>query len=272
MNQLKAIYIIWYRDILRFWRNRIRLVSSLAMPFLWLVMFGSGIKGSISFGAGSFSGADFDYVQFLFPGVIGMTILFTSIFSAISIVTDREFGFMKEILVAPVSRTAVALGKIFGGSTIALFQGMLMMVLAPLVGVKLSVGLVLGLLPVMLLMAFSLNCLGILVASRIKSTEAFQMVMQFIMMPMFFLSGSLFPLKNLPGWMSFLSKINPASYGIDSLRQVAFKYLEVPEQISQFFKIELFGETVSLLNSLLIVTAFGLVMLVLAIFFFRRSN
>ncbi|MFH1598422.1 MAG: ABC transporter permease [Patescibacteria group bacterium] len=272
MKHLKAIYIIWYRDILRYWRNRARIITSLAMPFLWLVMFGSGIKGSLSFGAGGLDGANFDYVQFLFPGVLGMTILFTSIFAAISIVTDREFGFMKEILVAPVSRTAVALGKILGGSTIAMVQASLMMVLAPLVGVQLSWGLVLGLLPVMFLVAFSLNSLGILVASRLKSTEAFSMVMQFIMMPMFFLSGALFPLNNLPGWMTFLSKINPASYGIDSLRQVAFRYLEVPETIADYFKMELFGNKLSLGYDLLLVGAFGLVMLLAAVLAFRRSQ
>jgi len=272
MEHLKAIYIIWYRDILRFGRNKARIISSLAMPFLWLVMFGSGIKGSLSFGAGGFSGADFDYIQFLFPGVIGMTVLFTSIFSAISIVTDREFGFMKEILVAPVSRTAVALGKILGGTTIAVVQAILIMVFAPLVGVSLSWGLVLGLLPVMFLVAFSLNSLGILVASRLKSTEAFQMVMQFIMMPMFFLSGALFPLQNLPTWMSFLSKINPASYGIDSMRQVAFRFLDVPEIVADFFRIELFGNKLNLQLDLLIIAGFGLVMLVAAVLAFRKSE
>lgn len=248
------------------------MISSLAMPFLWLVMFGSGIKGSISFGTGSFSGADFDYVHFLFPGVIGMTVLFTSIFAAISIVTDREFGFLKEILVAPVSRTSVALGKILGGTTIAMIQAFLMMILAPLVGVKLSVGLFLGLLPIMFLVAFSLNSLGILVASRLKSTEAFQMVMQFIMMPMFFLSGALFPLTNLPAWMSFLSKINPASYGIDSLRQVAFKFLNVPAPIANYFRIELFGQPIGLTADILIVAGFGIVMLLAAVIAFRRSD
>jgi len=128
------------------------------------------------------------------------------------------------------------------------------------------------LLPVMFLVAFSLNSLGILVASRLKSTEAFQMVMQFIMMPMFFLSGALFPLTNLPAWMSFLSKINPASYGIDSLRQVAFRFLEVPTMIENYFRIELFGQKISLAFDILLVAGFGLVMLVLAVWAFRRSE
>lgn len=272
MEFLRSIYIIWYRDLLRYWRNRVRLLSSVAMPFLWLVIFGSGMKGSLGFAGPSAMGIDFDYLTFLFPGVVGMTTLFTSVFSAISIVTDREFGFLKEILVAPISRTAIAIGKILSGATIAVIQGLIIIALAPIVGIKLSIGLVLALIPAIFLVAFALTSLGMLLASRIKSTEGFPMVMNFIMMPMFFLSGAMFPLINLPGWMSFIAKINPASYSIDMFRQIAFKFMEVPEMVANFFRIELFDNPVTLFWDIIIVAGFALIMVILGTLAFRRSE
>jgi ABC-2 type transport system permease protein len=137
MASLRAIYIIWYRDVLRYWRDRWRLVASLAQPLLFLVVFGSGLSSSLggAFGRGS----GLSYIQFIYPGIIGMSILFTAIFGAMSIVWDREFGFLKEVLVAPIDRWAVAIGKALGGTTQAMVQGLILLVLAPLVGVKLSV-------------------------------------------------------------------------------------------------------------------------------------
>jgi len=272
MEFLRSIYIIWLRDMLRYWRNRVRLISSVAMPLLWLVIFGSGMKGSLSFAGAEMATANFDYLTFLFPGVIGMTVLFTSVFSAISIVTDREFGFLKEILVAPISRTAIALGKITSGSTTAVIQGLIILAIAPLVGIKLSLTLVLALIPAIFLVAFALSSLGLLIASRIKSTEGFPMVMNFIMMPMFFLSGAMFPLVNLPAWMSFVAKINPASYAIDMFRQIAFNFMAVPSMISNYFRIELFNKPVSLFWDIIIVIGFGLVMVILSTMAFKRSE
>lgn len=258
--------------MLRYWRNRVRLISSVAMPFLWLVIFGSGMKGSLSFGGAEMMGVNFDYLTFLFPGVIGMTTLFTSVFSAISIVTDREFGFLKEILVAPISRTAIALGKILSGSTIAVIQGLIIIALAPIVGIKLNLLLILSLIPAIFLVAFALTSLGLLIASRIKSTEGFPMVMNFIMMPMFFLSGAMFPLVNLPGWMSFISKINPASYSIDMFRQIAFKFLDVPEIVSKSFQIQIFGNPVTLFWDIVIVASFAVLMVSLGVLAFKKNE
>lgn len=255
--------------MIRYWRVKTRLVSSLAMPLLWLVFFGSGMKSTLTMNGG---GADFDFLQFLFPGVIGMSILFTSIFSVMSIVLDRQFGFLKEVLVAPVSRSSIALGKILGGSTTAMIQGTVMLFLAPLVGIKLSVGLVLALIPVMFLAAVSLTSIGLVVASRMKTTEGFQMIMNFLMMPMFFLSGALFPLNDLPGWMEFLAKINPASYAVDLIRQVAFKFMDIPELLVNSLTLQLFGEKVTILMDLGIVVVFGTVMVTIGVLLFRKSD
>lgn len=268
MKVIKETYIIWLREIIRYWRVKTRLVSSLAMPILWLVLFGSGMKSTLTMGGSM----DFDFIHFLFPGIIGMTILFNSIFSVMSIVLDRQFGFLKEVLVAPVSRTSIALGKILGGSTISVIQGTVMLLLAPFVGISLSFGMVLALLPVMFLAAMALTSIGLVVASRMKTTEGFQMIMNFIMMPMFFLSGALFPLTKLPGWMEFLAQINPASYAIDMIRQVAFKYIDIPAQVQSSLTLELFGQQVSILTDVGIVAAFGALMLTLGVVLFRKSD
>jgi len=239
------------------------------MPFLWLVMFGSGMRGTFQlFGAQE----GFDFVQFLFPGVIGITILFTSIFSSISVVRDREFGFLKEILVAPVPRASIALGKILGGATVALFQGFLMLVLAPLVNVRLGVRMVLALIPTIFLVAFTLSSLGMVIASRLRSTEGFQMVMNFFMMPMFFLSGALFPLANVPRWMEILSKVNPASYGIDLVRQVTFHFLAVPSDVVDTFKITVFNVKLGFVEDLIIVSFFAFLFVLLGVWSFARAE
>jgi ABC-2 type transport system permease protein len=149
-----------------------------------------------------------------------MAVLFTAVFSAISIVWDREFGFLREVLVAPISRASVVLGKAVGGSTVAMFQGAILLVLAPVLGVTLSPLVVLKLLGLMFLTAFALTSLGILIAARLQSLEAFQMIMNFLIMPMFFLSGAFFPLRDLPAWMSVVTRLDPVAYGVDPMRRL----------------------------------------------------
>src|SRR5256884_9421942 len=220
MASLRAIYIIWYRDILRYWRDRWRLVASLAQPLLFLIVFGSGLSSSL--GSGTLFGArgGLSYIQFMYPGIIGMSILFSAIFGAMSIVWDREVGFLKEVLVAPIDRWAVAVGKALGGTTQAMIQGLILLVLAPFVGVKLSLLTVFQLVPLAAVLAFGLASFGVAIASMMESLQGLQVVMNFLMMPMFFLSGALFPLTNLPGWMTWLTRLDPASYGIDPIRRV----------------------------------------------------
>lgn len=216
---LRGVYIIWYRDVLRYSRDRARIIASLGQPLLFLVVFGSGLSASLGAGVTQQLG-DVSYVRFLYPGIISMAVLFTSIFSAISIVWDREFGFLRELLVAPVSRAAVVLGKALGGSTIAMVQGALLLILAPILGVSLNPLILLELLALMFLVAFAISSMGILVASRLKTMESFQMIINFFVMPMFFLSGAFFPLRQLPTWMAVVTRLDPVAYGVDPMRRV----------------------------------------------------
>lgn len=218
-RSLKGAYTIWYRDLVRFFRDRIRIVVSLGQPLLFLFVFGSGLAPAME----TFGQGELDFRQFMFPGILGMAVLFTSIFSAISVVWDREFGFLKEVMVAPVPRAAVALGKVAGGSTVAMFQGLIVLVLGPFIGVKLTWMQVVVLIGLMLMLAAMMTSLGLLIAVRQRSMEGFQVMMQLILMPMFFLSGAFFPLRGVPLWMEWLAKVDPLTYGVDPLRQVALK-------------------------------------------------
>lgn len=259
MNNLRGIYTIWYRDLLRFRRDKVRMVGSITFPLLFMVVFGSGLSGTMGMLA---PGVNFS--KFIFPGIVGMTVLMTSFTAGVSVVWDREFGFLKEVLVAPISRVAVAVGKTLGGATIALIQGIVMLLFAPIFGVTLPLGVVLKLLPVMFLVAFALSAMGILLASRIKSMEAHQVIMQFLMFPMIFLSGVFFPVGNLPSWMGVLVKVNPATYGVDSIRQ-----LVLGPQLTTSFSLTVLGHTMSIVDDLIVVAAFGVVMAVLAMWSFN---
>ena len=215
-HELLAIYTLWLRELKRFYRQKSRIFGMIMQPLLFLFLIGTGLANSLAASAG------FDYLEFMYPGIICMTLLFTSVFSGLSIVRDREFGFLKEVMVAPISRISIALGKTFGGSSVAVLQGTLLLLLSPIVGISLSLGIVVKLILLMLLIAFSLTSMGILIAVPMESMEGFQMIMNFLIMPMFFLSGAFFPMKGLPTWMNSLMKINPLSYAVDALRNVIF--------------------------------------------------
>ena len=269
---LRAIYIIWYRDILRYWRDRWRLVASLAQPLLYLVVFGSGLSSALGRGTLFGTAGGFSYIQFMYPGIIGMAILFTAIFGAMSIVWDREFGFLKEVLVAPIDRSAVAIGKALGSTTQAMIQGLILLVLAPFVGVKLNVLTVAELIPLAAVLAFGLSAFSVALASMMKSLQGFQAVLTFLMMPMFFLSGALFPLTNLPSWMTWLTRIDPASYGIDPLRRVVLSGSGLPSTLIERFALTINGQVVAIPLEAGIVLAFGAVMLGIAVVMFQRRD
>ena len=215
MSELRKIYGLWRREVLRYWREKSRIVSSLIMPLLWLLVFGGGMRGMELPGIQS-------YQTYIFPGIIGMTLLFTSVFSGISIIWDREFGFFKEIMVAPVSRTSIVIGKALGSGTSALIQGAILLPLSFLVGVHLSPMSFVILIPTMILISIGLVCIGLLIASFITSMEGFNFIMSLVIMPMFFTSGALFPLTSAPAWLRDFSYINPLTYGIDVLRWATF--------------------------------------------------
>jgi ABC-2 type transport system permease protein len=199
---------------------------------------------------------------------MAMAVLFTSIFGALSIVWDREFGFLKEVLVAPINRSAVALGKTLGGASQAMIQGLILLVLAPFVGVKLSALTVLELLPILFLLAFALSALGVALASRVRSMQGFQVVMNFLMLPIFFLSGALFPLSRLPGWMTVLTRLDPAAYGVDPLRRVVLSDSGAGGMLNRF-GITYLGHTLPLLLELAFLFLFGALMLAIAVLTFR---
>ena len=271
-HEIKAIYIIWLREIIRYWRNRIRAISGLSMPFLWLVVMGAGLSSSLEFapeGAGDFG---FDYINFIFPGILAMTILFSSIFGALSIVYDREFGFFKEIFVAPISRFSIVLGKVFGGATTATIQASLMFLLAPFIGIKLSLSSFILLIPAMFLIAFTMSSIGAFLASRMRSTETFPMVMQFIMMPMFFLSGALFPLQGAPAWLSSFSRFNPLTYGVNMLRHIFLSGAGVEQNIIQTLTAANVWQSLGVYSNLIIVLGIGLLMVWLSMISFKNNE
>jgi len=206
---------LWLREVKRYLRDRVRIVSSFVTPLLWLIIFGTGVRLQLS-------APGLDYQQYIFPGIIGQTLLFTSMFMGISVLWDREFGFMKEILVAPISRISVFLGKMIGDSTDALIQGIIVFVLGPLLGIKLGILMFFELLPLMLLITFGLVSIGLTVASFLESLEGFGTIASFVNLPLFFLSGALFPLKGagIPDWLQLASRLNPLTYGVDALRTI----------------------------------------------------
>ena len=238
------------------------MVGSIAFPLLFLFVFGSGLSGRMGF-----FGPGIDFAQFMFPGIIGMTVLMSSFMAGVSVVWDREFGFLKEVLVAPISRASVTVGKTLGSATIALPQGILILSLAPIVGVSLSVSTVLALLPLMFLLATSMGALGVLLATRIKSMQAFQVVMQMLLFPMLFLSGVFFPVEGLSAWMNILVKINPATYGVAPIRQVM-----LGASPDSPFTINLLGHTMSVWDNVTVMAAFGVIMILLAVWSFRNQE
>lgn len=267
MILLRTIYIIWYREILRIWRDKLRLLGSFVFPLLFFVMLGGGLTGSMRMLSPGTS-----YTQYIFPGVIAMTVLMTSLMSGLGLVWDREFGFLKEVLVAPASRSGIVLGKIAGGATVGGGQGLILLVLAPLIGIELNPLMILLLFLMLLLSAFALGGVGVLVASKMRSIEAFGGVMQLIIWPMIFLSGIFFPVSNLPSWMNVLVKVNPVSYIVDSIRQVilaAGGNPALPPGVTPLH-LSLYGRPFSLLEEALITASFGLVVYSLALWSFNR--
>lgn len=225
MTELRGLYTLWLREIKRFLRDRTRLVSSFVQPLLWLVIFGAGFGTRIPI-------PGLNYQQYIFPGIIGQTLLFTSMFMGISVIWDKEFGFMKEILVSPVSRFTLFLGKMFGDSTDALIQGVIVFAFGALLGITFNPVTFLVCIPIMLLITFGLVSIGLTIASFMGSLESFGAIQTFINLPLFFLSGALFPLSGagIPEWLHIASSFNPLTYGVDALRTVILGSAWVPLQ------------------------------------------
>ncbi|MCA0454288.1 MAG: ABC transporter permease [Chloroflexi bacterium] len=216
-RELEVIYGIWLRDFKKFWREKSRLWGGVARPILWLVILGSSLKPVVT--DNTLTG-NVDYIQYIFPGVIGLTLIFATMQSAISIIWDREFGFLKEVLAAPVSRISIIIGKVLGGATQATLQGIITLAFAPLIGLRLTPIAVLELIVIMFGVSFALTSLGVVIASRMTSFEGFGTISNFVVMPMYFLSGGIYPTSSAPEWMQPFIAINPLSYGVDALRHI----------------------------------------------------
>jgi len=213
---LLPIYVITLRDLKKFFRQRSRLIGMIARPLTWLFLIGTGLNQIIRGGLG------INYIQFILPGILGMTILFSAMFSSISIVWDREFGFMKEILIAPVPRLSIAFGKIISGMLVSTIQGIIIMLAAPFIGIRFTIFEALLLVVFIMIVSICISAIGVFIASMITSFESFNIIMNFIVMPMFFLSGAMYPINVLPKFMRYLMYLNPLSYGIDSFKHIMF--------------------------------------------------
>jgi ABC-2 type transport system permease protein len=213
----RTALMVWRRDLIRLKRNYVRIVFGLAQPLGFLIVFSVGLARVI--GDKALPGHT-PYRVFIFPGILAMSIISSALISCVSIVWDREFGFMREMLVAPVSRAALIAGKAMGGASIAMTQGLIILVLAPAVGVHLTAARVVALLAALILMAFSITALGIVLASSVDHIQTLQTVMTLVIQPLIFTSGALFPIKDLPAWLAVVCRVNPATYGVDLARRV----------------------------------------------------
>jgi ABC-2 type transport system permease protein len=269
-HDLGAVSIVWRRELIRFRSDRLRAITSLIQPVLFLLVLGTGLSSLASRGLPS--GVDFK--TFIYPGVLAMSVLFTSIFSAASIVWDREFGFLAEMLVAPVRRWTIVVGKCLGGATVATCQGIIFLALAGVAHVPYDPVLLLILTGELLLLSFTLTAFGVMMAARVKQIQAFMALTQMIVMPLFFLSGALYPLNGLPGWLTVLTRLDPLTYVVAPMRHAVFSHLPIsPLAVSILSPgVTWFGWVVPVGLCLTLVAAMGAAMLAVGIAEFRKTE
>lgn len=267
-HEFSVLSMVWWRELLRFFRVPVRIAVGLIQPVLFLFVLGYGLGPVVQATLG------FDFKKYVFAGVLAMSVVSTAMVSGVSVAWDREFGFMREMLAAPVSRVAIIAGKIGGGTTIATAQGTLMLFLAPLIGVHLTVVLVFQVIGLEALMAAAISSLGVWTGTRVQRIEAFQVIVQVVMLPMIFLSGSAFPLYGLPVWMTVITRLNPLTYAIYPLRQAILSAQHIPATLLDRFSttVTLFGWTVPTGVADLIVALFAVVFFVLASTALGRSR
>src|SRR5213082_3212114 len=268
-SELRAIKIVWRREIIRYRTDRLRMITTLVQPLLFLFVLGSGLQ---QLSSASTHGVNLK--TFIYPGILCLAVMFTAMFSAASIVWDREFGFLREMMVAPIRRSSIVLGKCLGGATVASFQGVILLCLAWAVDIPYSATLILGVFALQLLLAFSITAFGVMVAIRIKQMQSFMGLMQMVVMPMFFISGAMFPVANLPGWLAFLNRIDPITYAVDPMRRLVFSHLDISAAAHRTLDpgVSWWGWHVPALLEAGIVLAMGLAMLAIAIWEFSATE
>jgi ABC-2 type transport system permease protein len=269
-RDLRAVSIVWRRELLRFRADRLRIFSSLMQPVLFLLVLGTGLSRL----AGRGMPPGISFATFIYPGVLCMSVLFTSLFSAGSIVWDREFGFLREMLVAPVSRSALVIGKCLGGATVATFQGIVILVLAGLVHVPYSLALFATVIGELLLLSFTLTALGVTLAARITQMQAFMALNQMLVMPLFFLSGAMYPLQGLPTWLTAVTRFDPLTYVVAPMRDAVFSHLDVTPAAARALDPGVSWNAWRVPNgvALGLVAAIGLALLGLSIAQFRKTE
>jgi ABC-2 type transport system permease protein len=269
-HDLRAASIVWRRELIRFRTDRLRAITALVQPVLFLFVLGTGLSRLASRGLP----AGVDFKTFIYPGVLAMSVLFTAIFSASSIVWDREFGFLAEMMVAPVRRWTIVVGKCLGGATVATFQGIIFLILAGVAHVPYSPTLLLTLIGELLLLSFTLTAFGVMMAARIKKIQAFMALTQMVVLPLFFLSGALYPLNGLPAWLTVLTRIDPLTYVVSPMRHAVFEHLSVSPLASAALSpgITWDGWLVPVGLSIAIVAVMGVAMLAIAIAEFRKTE
>jgi ABC-2 type transport system permease protein len=261
-SELRAIRAVWRRELIRFSRDRLRILTALIQPFLFLFVLGTGLSLLVSKGTHGVS-----FRTFIYPGVLCMAVMFTAMFSAASIVWDREFGFLREMMVAPVQRSSIVLGKCFGGATVACFQGLIVMAIGPFVGVHYTLVLGLEVFALQLLLAFSITAFGMMAAARVTQMQSFMALMQMAIMPMYFLSGALFPVSHLPPWLAVLNRLDPLTYAVDPMRRAVFAHLDISPLARRALDpgVTWWGWHVPGLLEAAVIGILGLVMLAIAI-------
>ncbi|HUA11046.1 MAG TPA: ABC transporter permease [Solirubrobacteraceae bacterium] len=268
-SELRAIRVVWKRELIRFSRDRLRILTSLIQPFLFLFVLGTGIA---TLASGATHGVNFR--TFIYPGVLCMAVMFTAMFSAASIVWDREFGFLREMMVAPVRRSSIVLGKVLGGATVATFQGLIVIAIAGLVGIPYNLDLMLELIALSLLVAFAITAFGVMFAARISQMQSFMALMQMVMMPMFFLSGALFSVAHLPQWLAVLNRLDPLTYAVGPMRSAIFAHLDISPVAREALNpgVTWFGWQVPTALEVAVIAILGTIMLFVAIAEFSRSE
>ena len=262
-RELRAGWSLFRRDMLKFMRERARIISSLLQPIIFLGIFGLGLKDVLG-RAGPFQ--DLDYIQYVFPGVIGINVLGLTMSNGVTIVADREFGFLREVLVAPISRLTIALSKVASGVGTALVQVAVLMLLSPLLGLTPGPWVIVRLFAAVALLAVATSGLGVLIASRIRSTESFQYVFQFLLFPLFFLSGAFFVLDRVPPWIAFVANLNPLTYAIDLFRHILYSEIELGEVSRSLLLVNSAGRDV------IIIGVISVVLLAASTFSFSRME
>lgn len=214
MSEIEGIYAIWLREAKIYMREKERVISSIVSPLLWIFAFGAGMGSSFETVQG------YSYQIFIYPGIVVMTVLFASLFYGVYIIWDRKLDFLKEVLVAPVSRASVFAGKVLGGATDAMIQVVFLLIIGLFISVPLTPIVIINAFLMLLLISIAMVSIGLVIGANLKSPEGFTLVINFVMWPMFFFSGALFPVSNLSGWLSVVTFINPLTYGVDAVRGI----------------------------------------------------